>query len=65
MAFRRVYPARAYTTVVVLVVSTANIPNLSLLLGLEPFKKFVVGGGWWWWWVVVVVVVETNFSVQL
>ena len=22
------------------------MPNLSLLLGLEPFKKFVVGGGW-------------------
>ena len=22
--------------------------NLRLLLGLEPFKKFVVGGGGWW-----------------
>ena len=41
--------------------------NLRLLLGLEPFKKFVVGGGWWvvggggwWWWVV-----ESDFSVKL
>ena len=25
--------------------------NLRLLLGLEPFKKFVVGGGGGWWWV--------------
>ena len=24
-----------------------NILNLSLLLGLEPFKKFLVGGGGW------------------
>ena len=37
--------------------------NLSLLLGLEPLKKFVVlvGGGWWvdgW-------VVESDFSVKL
>ena len=23
------------------------MPNISLLLGLEPFKKFSVGGGWW------------------
>ena len=30
--------------------------NLSLLLGLEPLKKFVVGGGW---------VVESDFSVKL
>ena len=33
--------------------------NLSLLLGLEPLKKFVVGGGWWWW------EVESDFSVKL
>ena len=24
----------------------AYIPNLSLLVCLEAFKKFV----WWWWW---------------
>ena len=25
------------------------MPDISLLLGLEPFKKFaVVGGGGWW-----------------
>ena len=30
--------------------------NLSLLVGLEPFKKFVVGG----WWVA-----ESDFSVKL
>ena len=28
------------------------IPNLSLLLSLEPLEKFLCGG--WWWWVVVV-----------
>ena len=36
--------------------------NLSLLLGLEPSKKFVVGG-WWagggWWGV------DIDFSVKL
>ena len=39
----------------------ASISNLSLLLGLEPLKKFlvVVGGGGGWW------VVESKFSVQL
>ena len=25
------------------------ISNMSVLLGLEPFKKFGVGGGGWWW----------------
>ena len=41
----------------------ASISNLSLLLGLEPLKKFlvVVGGGGGWW----VVVLESHFSVQL
>ena len=37
----------------------AHIPNLSLLLCLEPSKKFSVGGGWWW------VGVESDFSVLL
>ena len=32
--------------------------NLSFLLGLESFKKFVVGGGGWW-------LVESDFSVKL
>ena len=41
----------------------ANIPNVSLLLSLEPFKKFlVVGWGGVWW---CGVVVEADFSVQL
>ena len=37
--------------------------NLSVLLGLEPLKKFVVvmgGGGEWW-----VLGVESDFSVKL
>ena len=34
--------------------------NLRLLLGLEPFKKFVVGGGGGGGWVV-----ESDFSVKL
>ena len=37
----------------------SQIPNLSLLQSLEPFKKFVVVGCG------LVVVVETYFSVQL
>ena len=41
-------------------VTEAYIPNLSLLMCLEAFKKFLVGGGGWWWWVV-----ESKFSVQL
>ena len=42
----------------------ANIPNVSLLLSLEPFKKFLVV---WWWGGVgwCSVVVEADFSVQL
>ena len=39
--------------------------NLRLLLGLEPFKKFVVGGGGGGWWVVGGGwVVESDFSVK-
>ena len=34
------------------------MPNISLLLGLEPFKKFSVGGGWWWW------VVDTTVNIM-
>ena len=33
------------------------MPNISLLLGLEPFKKFSVGGGGWW------VVVDTTVNI--
>ena len=33
--------------------------NLRLILGIEPFEKFVVGGGGGWW------VVESDFSVKL
>ena len=38
-----------YLVIQLLDISEAYIPNLSLLVCLEPFKKFV-----WWWWVVVV-----------
>ena len=33
------------------------MPNISLLLGLEPFKKFSVGGGGGW------VVVDTTVNI--
>ena len=36
----------------------SDVPCSSLLLCLEPFKKFSVGGGWW-------VVVDSKFSVLL
>ena len=39
----------------------AYVLSFSLLLCLEPCKKFSVGGGWW----VVVVVVYSEFSVLL
>ena len=40
--------------------------NLSLLLGLEPLKKFVVGGGWWvggrWLRVMLVLSLRLKFN---
>ena len=44
----------------------AYVLSFSLLLCLEPCKKFSVGGGWWVVVVVVVVVVvDSEFSVLL
>ena len=39
-----------YLVIQLLGIYKAYVSNLSLLVCLEPFKKFSVGG-WWWWWV--------------
>ena len=38
-----------YLLIQLLGIYKAYVSNLSLLVCLEPFKKFSVGG--WWWWV--------------
>ena len=49
----------------------ACISNLSLLLSLEPFEKFVVGewvvGGWWvgrGWWSKVILVLSLRLKLN-